>query len=258
MKKAFVFAVFVLFYLSNLGAAPAADWSDGTSGAIYYNGGNVGIGTTTPGTKLHVYSENGSGATISQGTLSTSTEDWFEPNYPTLSVIRYASAKGANIALGNQVDNFYLYGSHASFMIYNPSKKLIFRINADDGNVGIKTAKPQSELAVNGTITAKEVIVTTAGWADYVLKDDYKLMPLNELEQNIKKNGHLPDIPSAEDVKKNGVSVGEMQAKLLQKIEELTLHVIEQSKELRQLKGENEMLKKEVAGVRNSLQGEKK
>ena len=257
MKKAFVFAVFVLFSLSNLGTAPAADWSDGTSGAIYYNGGNVGIGTTTPGIKLHVYSEGGSGAIIQQSYTLGGVDNWFEPAYPTLSVLRKATNKGATIALGNSDKVFYLYGSQASFKLYSPSKAMALHINAEDGNVGIRTATPQSELAVNGTITAKEVIVTTAGWADYVLKDDYKLMPLNELEQNIKKNGHLPDIPSAEDVKKKGVSLGEMQAKLLQKIEELTLHVIEQSKELRQLKDENEMLKKQVATVRDSLQSEK-
>ncbi|RLC13548.1 MAG: hypothetical protein DRI57_16010 [Deltaproteobacteria bacterium] len=255
MKKAIVFTVFVLFSLLNVGTLIAADWTDGTGGSIYYNGGNVGIGKTIPETKLHVYSENGAGAIISQGSLSSGTEDWFEPDYPTLSVIRHASRKGANIALGNQDDNFYPYGSHASFMIYNPSKELIFRINADDGNVGIRTSKPQSELAVNGTITAKEVVVTTEGWSDYVLKDDYKLMPLDELERSIEKNGHLPDIPSAEEVKKNGVSVGEMQAKLLQKIEELTLHVIEQNKKigkLEQLQKENEVLRKRVASLQNT------
>ena len=95
----------------------------------------------------------------------------------------------------------------------------------------------KKQLTVNGTITAKEVIVSTEGRSDYVLKDDYKLMPLDELERSIEKNGHLPDIPSAEEVKKNCVSVGEMQAKLLKKVEELTLYMIE-------LKKENEILKK--------------
>ncbi|MDM8523858.1 hypothetical protein QUF80_10865 [Desulfococcaceae bacterium HSG8] len=109
-------------------------------------------------------------------------------------------------------------------------------------------------VAVNGTLKTQEIIVENDTWPDYVFKDDYRPVPLDELEQSIRKNGHLPDIPSAEEVKKNGVSLGEMQAKLLQKIEELTLHVIEQGKELKHLKGENEMLKKEVAGVRKSLQ----
>ena len=120
------------------------------------------------------------------------------------------------------------------------------------GNVGIGEKNPQSKLAVNGTITAKEVVVSTEGWSDYVFKDDYKLMPLDELERSVRKNGHLPDIPSAEEVEKNGVSVGEMQAKLLQKIEELTLHVIEQGKELRQVKSKNEMLEKQLASLQHA------
>ncbi len=84
------------------------------------------------------------------------------------------------------------------------------------------------------------------------LNHPFKLMPLDELERSIEKNGHLPDIPSAEEVKNNGVSVGEMQARLLQKIEELTLYVIEQGKELKQLKSRNEMLGKQVANLQTA------
>jgi len=119
------------------------------------------------------------------------------------------------------------------------------------GNVGIGTLTPQSALAVNGTITAKEVVVTLTGWADHVFNDDYKLMSLNELEKSIKIDKHLPGIPSADEVKKNGVSIGDMQAKLLQKVEELTLHVIEQNKKLENLKAENETLKKQMSGLQN-------
>ncbi len=113
-------------------------------------------------------------------------------------------------------------------------------------------------VAVNGTVKTREVIVENTAWPDYVLKDGYRPMPLDELERNIKKNGHLPDIPSAEEVEKNGVSLGEMQAKLLQKIEELTLHVIEQSKrldqqnrKLEQLQNENGMLKNQVSSLQS-------
>ena len=65
-------------------------------------------------------------------------------------------------------------------------------------------------------------------------------MPISELEQSVKKNKHLPGIPSAEEVAANGVNVGEMQAKLLQKIEELTLYMIEQNKKIEKLEKENE------------------
>ena len=105
-----------------------------------------------------------------------------------------------------------------------------------NGNVGIGEANPTNKLAVNGTIKCKEVIVTLDGWSDFVFDDDYKLMPLNKVYEFIQQNGHLPGIPSAEDVASGGVKMGEMQAKLLQKVEELTLHLIALERENRKLK----------------------
>jgi hypothetical protein len=112
-----------------------------------------------------------------------------------------------------------------------------------NGNVGIGMTNPTHKLAVNGTIKAKEVIVETTGWSDYVFADDYRLAPLAEVEAHIKEHKHLPGIPSAAEVSEQGVSVGDMQAKLLAKIEELTLHqialekrVAEQSQEISKLK----------------------
>lgn len=121
------------------------------------------------------------------------------------------------------------------------------------GKVGIKTTTPGAyDLAVNGKIRSQEIKVETAGWPDYVFKDDYKLPSLTETEKFIKQNGHLPDVPKAADAEANGISLGEMNKILLKKIEELTLHVIDlekskveqqslvekQSKSLLQLKNE--------------------
>jgi hypothetical protein len=103
-----------------------------------------------------------------------------------------------------------------------------------DGRMGIGTTNPAHKLAVNGTIKAKEIIVETTGWSDYVFADDYTLAPLTEVEAHIKEHKHLPGIPSASQVAEQGVSVGEMQAKLLAKIEELTLHQIAQEKRARE------------------------
>jgi hypothetical protein len=69
-----------------------------------------------------------------------------------------------------------------------------------------------------------------SGWADFVFKPDYQLKPLAEVEQFISTNGHLPEVPTAKEVEQNGVNIGEMNAKLLQKVEELTLYVIELNK----------------------------
>jgi hypothetical protein len=103
-----------------------------------------------------------------------------------------------------------------------------------NGNVGIGMYNPQNKLDVNGTIRAKEVKVET-GWADYVFKENYKLLTLNEVKQHIDENKHLPGIPTEKEVKENGVNLGEMQSKLLQKIEELTLYVIQQNEKIQVL-----------------------
>ncbi len=116
----------------------------------------------------------------------------------------------------------------------------------DNGNVGIGTTTPAHKLAVNGTIKAKEIIVETTGWSDYVFADDYRLPSLSEVESHIKANKHLPGIPSAAQVANEGVSIGEMQAKLLAKIEELTLHQIAQQKLLAAQSQEIETLRAEV------------
>ena len=100
-------------------------------------------------------------------------------------------------------------------------------IFVQDGKVGIGTAKPQSELAVKGKISAQEIQVTLEGWADFVFEDGYPLRDLRDVKTFVNKNGHLPDVPSAADVRENGVSLGEMDRTLLQKVEELTLYVIE-------------------------------
>jgi len=104
-----------------------------------------------------------------------------------------------------------------------------------NGNVGIGTDVPKEKLSVNGKIRAHEIKVETANWPDYVFKSDYKLPSLTETEKFIKENGHLPDVPKAADVEANGISLGEMNKILLKKIEELTLHVIEKEKTVKEL-----------------------
>lgn len=108
---------------------------------------------------------------------------------------------------------------------------------ANNSNVGIGTTNPSEKLTVNGKVLAREVIVTNDGrmWPDYVFSPDYEMMSLAELETYVNEHHHLPDVPSAIDVQEEGVSVGEMNAILLQKIEEMTLRMIEMEKRIVEL-----------------------
>jgi hypothetical protein len=106
-------------------------------------------------------------------------------------------------------------------------------ISYSAGNVGIGTTAPDAKLAVKGTIHAQEVKVDlNVPGPDYVFEPSYDLKPLAEIETYIKENKHLPEVPSAKEMEKNGVQLGEMNMLLLKKVEELTLYSIEQNKKL--------------------------
>jgi len=124
--------------------------------------------------------------------------------------------------------------------------------------MGIGTiATPKAKLEVNGSfrandthingfLCAKEVHVRLSGapcWPDYVFSKNYNLMPLQELEQFVNENQHLPNIPSAAEVEENGIELGEMNAKLLKKVEELTLYLLQQEKKMLELQKQIDELK---------------
>lgn len=121
------------------------------------------------------------------------------------------------------------------------------------GNVGIGSSPAAGwKLSVNGKIRAKEVKVET-GWADFVFEKDYELPSLSEVEAHIKSKGHLQDIPTAKEVAENGINLGEIQARLLQKIEELTLYTIEQEKQLNQQQKLIELQTVEIDLFKNAM-----
>ncbi|MGG5902614.1 hypothetical protein [Sphingobacterium daejeonense] len=150
----------------------------------------------------------------------------------------------------NSSDRQYFYGPRVEEVNGNEPTIASLLNNANSGGdfyfagkVGIKTDTPRDfDLAVNGKIRSQEIKVEAANWPDYVFKKDHLLPTLTETEEFINKNGHLPDVPSANEAERNGISLGEMNKILLKKIEEITLYLIDKDKEFDKLKKEMDTL----------------
>jgi hypothetical protein len=203
--------------------------------------GNVGIGTTSPERLLHVRGANGVVRIDRNSSAPGTMIARFSPDWSTVYKCFqiYVDGDGADNGCFGIGDSHQQVGGGADIRFY---------IN-NIGNVGIGTTSPTEKLSVNGKIRAKEVIVDT-GWSDYVFAKGYHLASLSEVEQHIQMQGHLPGVPSAHEVAEKGVSIGDMQSVLLAKIEELTLHVISQEKQLRE---QAEHIKILEAGNTNKL-----
>lgn len=145
---------------------------------------------------------------------------------------------GIGFGLYNTIihDTLKIYGGIFT-NVNMPTLRMAF---SNDGLVGIGVLPTDNSpylLSVAGKVRATEVLVQLQSeWRDYVFKPDYNLLSLNDLKTFISNNGHLPEIPDAETVKNNGINLGEMNALLLQKIEELTLYIIDQQKQIDELK----------------------
>ena len=141
------------------------------------------------------------------------------------------------VLTATEVDDIYNHNNNpggGSDGLWTDNGTNIYRL----GKVAVNTETLPSgfDFAVDGKIVTKEVKVTLTGWADFVFEKDYQLPTLEEVEAHILKKGHLPSIPSAKEVEKEGgFSLGEMNKILLQKVEELTLYTIEQEKRIKAL-----------------------
>ncbi|MGN7787284.1 hypothetical protein ACTJIJ_22310 [Niabella sp. 22666] len=231
-----------------------------------YNG-KVGVGTTAPVALLDV------GRLLNNGALTTALARQNEGNefgdgtflgtraWETQNVTY--NGKAFSLEHGfygntNSCINFYrgggATGGHIRFATNNGTEQMI--IDAY-GKVGIGTMTPTEgyRLTVAGKIIGKELkIQDVPGWADFVFLPSYRLRSLAEVEAHIKDKGHLPDVPSADDIKKNeGYELGRMDATLLKKIEELTLYAIKMEKEIKNLQSESASLKEENSRLRNNI-----
>jgi hypothetical protein len=223
-------------------------------------GSNLGIGTSSPSNKLSV---SGGQADIridgnDNNVVSTFIKNTNSGTYTSLELI---SAGNSAFGINNWANNSVIEANTGlTFDAYNSSGNsgICFQVQRDpklfiqpNGNVLIgKTTQSNStyKLDVSGNIRANKLVVNTTG-ADYVFNDGYRLRSLAQLESYINQNKHLPGIEPAKKMQEEGMSVGETQTKLLEKIEELTLYVIDQNKKLEELSKINKQLEQKNAEI---------
>ncbi|MEO1257016.1 MAG: hypothetical protein AAFY41_19335, partial [Bacteroidota bacterium] len=202
---------------------------------VEFPNGQIGIGTTSPSARLHVTSN-------SLGNIAPavwSDDLILENNDHTGLTIFSASNKVGHILFGNPNNN-----DAARIHFQHDTNKMQFATQGTkaltiDGNqnIGIGTENPKSKLAVNGQIRATEVkVLADISVPDYVFEPDYELRTLKDTKEYIEENKHLPEIPSATEIGQNGIDLGDMNMRLLKKIEELTLYIIEQNEQIEELK----------------------
>lgn len=214
------------FYIGKQSSGQDLFWVRGDGNGYFLGNLGIGTGTGNPAAKLHISGghlliDAGSNSKIFTGTGTSELNRYLELlNSPGLQ-----SASGFK-AGGILVSDQYSYA--------NPGKNdLVVK-----GNVSVGTASSQGyKMTIAGKAIAEEVVVKLqANWPDYVFDNEYNLASLSKVEEFIRANKHLPDVPTADEVKANGLSLGEMNAILLKKVEELTLYVIEKQKEIKGLK----------------------
>ena len=176
--------------------------------------GNVGIGISNPKSKFHLYRGASGGNPHNYSSLTVE-----DSNHSMISILT-PNNKIAYFGFSDSEDDYV-----GGMQYEHSNDRLVFRTNNhgsdliinNNGNVGIGTSNSGWKLAVNGNIRAKEIKVET-GWSDFVFEKDYNLPTLEEVENRIKEKRHLKDIPSAKEVAKNGIFLGEMDQNYYKKL----------------------------------------
>lgn len=240
-----------------------------------YNTGKVGIGAAVPEAKFHIISDPHETAGMIIQSTNQSTDSAYIQIQDREHFLSVGADRKMRFSAGNNKVIFdadaYCFGSERIFMKnegtgdFSVSVSETMSMEASrirlsgneaidmnaqrislNGKVGINIENYQDDysLAVNGGIITTEVYIAEAdNWPDHVFADDYKLMGLHELENFIRANRHLPEVPSEEEVLENGYDMGEMQQTLLKKIEELTLYTIQLQQQIERQQKEIDELK---------------
>lgn len=208
--------------------------------------GNVGIGMSVPEYKLHIRSEN-------ESTVKIDGQNSLVLFHDKTSNAQYGFIRAWTDAPFNPAGYYGLEIGVPPVVGGDPPKRLLFSTNyalrmviMENGNVGIGTTNPDPyyKLSVNGNVRAKEIRVNS-NWADYVFEDNYRLRPLTEVETFIRQHKHLPGIKDAKSIQEEGLDLSSMQTKMMEKIEELTLYLIEANKKIEKLTAEMNILKQQ-------------
>ncbi|RFS19734.1 hypothetical protein DVR12_21795 [Chitinophaga silvatica] len=254
-------------YIQSFNSKPLHINRVGNNTLINAYGGLVGVGTATPYFPFHIYTTVGGSGIGVQSTSALSVNSGgfirlYNSGIPSAANLRLGgvvfggNAPGTtNYYTGAQIEAVssaaWTEGAaHPSALRFmttgttsgNPSERM--RIT-EEGNVGINTTDTKGyKFAVNGNAIFSRVTVKNyASWPDYVFNSDYKLPSLESVSGFIQHHKHLPDMPSAAEVDNHGIDVGEMNARLLKKVEELTLYMIELNEQNKELRKEVQELK---------------
>ncbi|QEC79308.1 hypothetical protein [Mucilaginibacter ginsenosidivorax] len=235
-----------------------------------YISGNVGIGTNILSAKFTVYNSTPLGSTAKNNVLLSSvsstagTANNFKNN---LWLVRNAAGSdwttarlhdgiSVDVSFGNpQTDTrtWWERDPNQDIQSWGTSGNTYLSINA--GNVGVGTIDTKGyKFAVNGNVIATSMTVKLyANWPDYVFKKDYTLPALTDVKTYIDENHHLPEIPSEQEVAKNGINLGEMNKLLLKKVEELTLYLIEKDKNEKENTAQLKLMAQEIANLKKQV-----
>ncbi len=267
MKKIIIMGILALSF----NQVQAQFWN-GTSNTTsnIYRSGNVGIGiSSSPAYNLHV--GDGASSTGAKALFGGTTLIGVSSPSTASSVLELQSTGASIYSLVSNIsgaDNDVMWigtgtTAHTLYLSANGSlvtKRFGIFMESSTGNIEALTIWPEGQvgigtattslgvdtkLAVEGLISCRElkVLPTSISWPDYVFADDYKRKSLEEVEQYINENKHLPQFSSAKQIEKDGYKIGETQTKMLEALEELYLHVIE-------LKNENKQLRKEISDLK--------